>query len=103
MLSILKRFASRLPHSVQQELRRHWVSFRFRGDYTNVMEAEFALLPRFVKPGDWALDIGANVGSYSKRLAALVQPEGHVIAVEPIVDSAEILMSFARQAGNMTV
>ncbi len=38
---------------------------------------------RLVKPGDIALDIGANIGAHSLPLARLVGPQGQVYAFEP--------------------
>ena len=38
---------------------------------------------RHVRPGDVALDIGANVGSHTLHLAKFVGPSGRVIAFEP--------------------
>jgi FkbM family methyltransferase len=40
-------------------------------------------LPRLVKPGTNILDIGANIGVYTLRTAALVGPRGRVFAFEP--------------------
>ena len=43
-----------------------------------------ALMARLVKPGMTVLDVGANVGSHTFRLAKLVGPTGQVIAFEPM-------------------
>jgi len=51
-----------------------------------------------VHPGDWVLDVGANVGQYTLRLSELVGKEGRVFAFEPIVETAEILTAMARRA-----
>jgi FkbM family methyltransferase len=40
-------------------------------------------LKNYVKPGEVVIDIGANVGFYTKRLARWVSGDGFVIAVEP--------------------
>jgi len=37
----------------------------------------------YLCPGDGAIDIGANVGTVTRRLAEAVGPTGHVLAVEP--------------------
>jgi FkbM family methyltransferase len=54
------------------------------------------MLGHFVGPGDWALDIGANVGHYTLRLSALVGPQGRVFAFEPIPDTFELLTANVR-------
>jgi FkbM family methyltransferase len=36
-----------------------------------------------VRPGDAVVDVGAHLGAYTLRLAQLVGPSGHVIAIEP--------------------
>ena len=50
-------------------------------------DPEYEQLPLFVKPGDWVIDIGANVGYYTWRLAHLVGQHGRVLAIEPMVNA----------------
>jgi FkbM family methyltransferase len=45
--------------------------------------AERRLLARLVRPGMTVLDVGANIGLYTRWLAKLVGPGGRVIAMEP--------------------
>jgi len=56
-------------------------------------EPEFSMLSTVVAPGDWVVDVGANVGFYTKRLAELVGPEGRVLAFEPVPESFMLLTS----------
>ncbi len=102
---MLKRLASHLPPMIQHEVRRWkiWLDMK-RGRFAP-SEPEFELLARWVHRGDWVLDIGANVGYYSVRLAELVGPEGRVIAFEPVPATSELLTFFARASrhGNITV
>src|SRR2546421_1846783 len=44
---------------------------------------EISLLHRLVQPGDTILDIGANIGFYSRLLATLAGPSGRVYSFEP--------------------
>lgn len=102
---MLKRLARHLPPTIQHEARRWkiWLDLK-RGRFAP-SEPEFELLVRWVHPGDWVLDIGANVGYYSVRLAELVGPEGRVVALEPIHATSELLTFFARTSrhDNITV
>jgi FkbM family methyltransferase len=53
-------------------------------------EEHFAsLFRRLVKPGDRCIDVGANIGVHTVRLAKLAGPRGEVIAIEPDTELAE--------------
>jgi len=41
------------------------------------------LLLRAIKPGDFVIDVGANIGVFTVIMASLVGPEGKVLAFEP--------------------
>ena len=59
---LLKKISSLAPPLIQQEMRRWkiWLDLK-RGRFRSY-EPEFEMLSSLVKPGDWVLDIGANVG-----------------------------------------
>lgn len=91
MKSILKSVAAKLPLRWQRELRRfHFSREIARGEFRSE-EPEYLLLSRLLKRGEWALDIGANVGHYAARLSEVVGPEGRVIAFEPVPETFAIL------------
>ncbi len=94
-----------MPPIFQQEMRRWkiWLDLK-KGSFIS-HEPEFQLLSRLVHPGDWVLDIGANVGYYTYRLSELVGADGHVFAFEPIGASAEVLTFVVRFAphDNVTI
>jgi FkbM family methyltransferase len=50
-----------------------------------------AVFERHLSRGDVALDLGANVGFFTLVSAALVGPEGRVVAFEPLPDNAAAL------------
>jgi FkbM family methyltransferase len=58
-------------------------------------DSEFRRVGEFVRDGDTAIDVGANVGHYTWRLANLLGPRGRVIAFEPIPET------FATLTGNL--
>lgn len=66
-------------------------------------EHEFSRLHEWVGPGDWVLDIGANVGHYTERLADLVGLEGRVIAIEPVSSTFELLAANLSGRSNVTL
>jgi len=90
-VALLKRVAASLPRRWQQALKRRHIALqilrgRFRAD-----EPEYDRLASLVHPGDWVLDVGANVGHYTVRLSELVGPGGRVIAFEPVRETMELL------------
>lgn len=46
--------------------------------------AELNFVNRYLKPGDKAMDIGANVGIFSVVMGATVESEGQIFAFEPM-------------------
>jgi FkbM family methyltransferase len=90
-IRLLRRVAARLPSHWQAELKRiHFRRRIHRGTFVSD-EAEFLILSRVVACGDWVVDIGANVGFYTKRLAELVGPKGRVLAFEPVPETFVLL------------
>jgi FkbM family methyltransferase len=67
------------PYQLAQSLSMGW-DIR-TGNWT---EPELSLIPHVVKPGDNAIDIGANYGLYAYHLARSVGQAGKVYAFEPI-------------------
>ena len=46
-----------------------------------------AVMLRAIKPGDFVIDVGANIGVFTLLMAKLVGPEGKVLAFEPDPDN----------------
>jgi FkbM family methyltransferase len=54
-------------------------------------EADMDVLNQIVRPGDFALDVGAFVGFYTQRLSQLVGATGEVWAFEPAPETFSVL------------
>lgn len=83
-MQLLKKIAASLPQRWQMELKRIHFRRQIKKGTFITNEPEYKILYNFVKPGDWVIDIGANVGHYTKRLSDLVGVDGRVIAFEPV-------------------
>ncbi|MBD0274200.1 MAG: FkbM family methyltransferase [Acetobacteraceae bacterium] len=69
-------------------------------DRANIFEAIIAdLYLAVLRPGDLAVDGGANEGLHTFPLAELVEPSGQVLAFEPIAWRAETLARVAQERG----
>ena len=66
------------------ELKRIYFGWQIRKGIFLPHEPEYELLPQLITPGDWVVDIGANVGHYTKRFSELAGAKGRVIAFEPV-------------------
>jgi hypothetical protein len=62
--------------------------FELYGQYS---EAEVRVLRSFLRPGDTALDIGANIGDLTVPMAQIVGEAGRVYAVESHSDTFNVL------------
>lgn len=93
MYRILKKLLEVAPTSCHDDLRRMYFRSQIRGDTFDIPDPEFRLLDRLLRPGDWAIDVGANIGHYTKKCSDLVGVEGRVIAVEPVPTTFAILAS----------
>ena len=88
---LLKRAAWKiLPQSAVQLIKkRHYL--RLLRSPLLEKEPELRVVRHLVKPGDNVIDIGANIGVYTKILSELVGPQGHVYSIEPFPATLEIL------------
>lgn len=86
-----------LPRPLLRWVRYLYLSKQVLNDTGNG-ERELELLPMFLRPGDAVLDIGANVGVYTKVFSSLVGNEGCIYAFEPLRDNLEILKKVIRDA-----
>ncbi|HKK19971.1 MAG TPA: FkbM family methyltransferase [candidate division Zixibacteria bacterium] len=90
-MSLFKRLAARLPVRWQCELKRMLYRRQIKHGTFETPEPEVKILSTLIKAGDWVIDIGANVGHYTKRLSEVVGREGRVIAIEPVPTTFSLL------------
>lgn len=96
LLDPVKRFVlSTMPDSALTTLKKaYYERILRRSDGTE--EPELVVLAGLVDPGDCVLDIGANIGVYTKRLSELTGCDGKVISMEPVPGTFEVLQSNVR-------
>lgn len=104
-MEIFKHIAARLPNRWQTELKRIHFGRQIKRKEFVSPEPEFKILSDFVSPGDWVIDIGANVGHYTNRLSELVGKTGRVIAFEPVPETFSLLSANVQlfQYANVTL
>ena len=90
--------AKTLSPGLQHKLRR---AYLVRQAMTNrpFHEKEMVTLKWLIAPGDVVVDIGANVGAYTKEFSALTAEGGAVFAFEPVAANFDILQAVIRKAG----
>lgn len=102
-MSWIKKLISRLPPKAQNELKRIRFARQIRKHTFLTDEPEYAILNDLIRPGDWVIDVGANVGHYTKRFSDIVEKNGRVIAFEPIPTTFSLLASNAGMFHNSNV
>ena len=95
-MPLLQRVAAKFPRQLQHELKRHYYAWQIRRGRFRTAEREYQMLDTFAGPGDWVVDVGANVGHYTAKLSKLVGPSGRVLAFEPVPRTFELLAANAR-------
>jgi FkbM family methyltransferase len=98
----IKRLVARWPQ-LEAALKREWYRWQIKRGRFGSDEAEFRALDELVRPGDWVLDVGANIGTFTRRLSDLVGVEGRVVAFEPIISTFSLLVGNVADRGNVTL
>ncbi|MGH9522528.1 MAG: FkbM family methyltransferase [Terriglobales bacterium] len=94
---------ARLPSGVQFELRRFNFYREIRSGRFLPHEPEIAVVAQYLHDGDWAVDVGANVGHYTCYMSGRVGASGRVLAFEPIPTSFALLAANVRATGARNV
>lgn len=87
---------SALPERILQIIKKVYYVHLLRF-FTEDDEVSFKVIKHLVGYGDCVIDVGANIGVYTKYLSVLVGIHGRVYSVEPIPLTFEILYSNVRK------
>jgi len=99
MQAVARRIVSTLlPDALQQVIRKAYYA-RLLKTLPADHEPEFTVVRCLVGPGDHVIDIGANIGVYTRYLSGLVGREGRVYSVEPVPPTFDILCSNIKRLG----
>jgi FkbM family methyltransferase len=103
-MSLKQLFMGLLPHRQREQLRFRILARQVVAGEP-IREKEIELIRRLVGAGDRTADIGANVGLFTRELAALVTPTGHVYSFEPVMNNHKILLAVVERAhlDNVTI
>ena len=95
---VARHILNKLPDSASQSVRRIYYARLIRS-YPESKIPAFKVIKRLVKPGDFVVDIGANIGAFTKHLSLRVGDRGRVRSIEPIPITFDILCSNVRRIG----
>lgn len=89
----LRRFWGNRKINIQYDsFHAMWLMYNYWVDW-----AEFNLIKNYIRSGDVAVDVGANIGYYSLWMSKFTGPSGKVIAFEPDI------INYGRLIGNIGV
>lgn len=87
MKSVVLKFMPRRLLTYMKAIRY----IRNVGRFSEVDEPELRVVKHLVKAGDTVVDVGANVGWYTRYLSILVGDKGRVISLEPMPETFALL------------
>jgi FkbM family methyltransferase len=89
---VKKLLVTLLPSRLLLNLKKQYYTHSVK----TFWERDIEPIKFLVKPGDVVMDIGANVGWYTRILGLLVGEHGKVYSLEPIPETFELLSSVIR-------
>jgi FkbM family methyltransferase len=92
VVRIPKAIFRSLPIGLRRSIRARRLEHLVRSGRFHSDEPEYERLQEWLRPGDIALDVGANFGSYTMRMSKLVGETGRVFAFEPVPQTFHMLM-----------
>ncbi|WP_185976584.1 FkbM family methyltransferase [Catenovulum sediminis] len=97
-IKVFKFMLGLLPFNLCQSIEKRYFHNQFKKNKFVSSEIEFFELGRWINKGDCCLDIGANVGRYTLKMAELTGVDGHVFSFEPLPEIHEILTYMIRKS-----
>jgi len=91
-----------IPHAIKQKFLQEYY-FHIVKNFRQEKEKDLFLCGRLIKKGDIVVDIGANIGIYTKLFSEYVGPKGLVHSFEPIHDTFLTLNHVAKRLGLVNV
>jgi len=88
---IIKKLKKIIPDDVFSDLRKYYIAYKFKKGYYDQNEKELLIINKFVNYGDTVLDLGANIGSYTRVFSSLVGETGKVHSFEAIPNTYSYL------------
>ena len=88
-----------IPESALHRFKKSYYAYLIAHTPETWMERDALVTRKLISPGDTVLDIGANIGVFSRMLSRCVGPHGKVYAFEPIPQSFEFLSNNMRKLG----
>ena len=96
---MLKSIALRvLPDPILRYLKKIYYTYELKR-FSERDEPDLRVVKKLISPGDHVVDVGANVGWYTKVLAESVGTDGRVYSIEPMSMTFEILSHCVHQLG----
>lgn len=88
-----------LPDSLLHRVKKNYYVYLMKHTPEDWIERDAIVVKHLISPGNSVLDIGANIGQYSRFLSRCVGPAGRVYAFEPIPQTFEFLSNNVRELG----
>ena len=99
MTLLFKKILARIPFvgGIVQIFRKMYLSRQVIANETG-HEIDMQFLKKIVFSGDLVIDVGANIGLYTKLLSGLTSSSGKVFAFEPISKNLAVLRDVIKKA-----
>jgi len=88
-----------LPDTLLHRIKKSYYAYLMKHTPEDWNERDAVIAKFLISPGDSVLDVGANIGQYSRFLSHCVGPTGRVYAFEPIPETFDFLSNNIRRLG----